>query len=260
MAATGVCERVEGWGDKEKQGRAEQPVHRGGAGGKCFQSMEFFATRRQAVLLSVARGDAAGAGEGLAPPDFTTGRFSVLSPAMNGSSTLSIVLTCVAFAVGGCASSQMSRIDRNRDIYETWPLEVRQAVLDGKVEPGMNPDMVRVSWGEPSEISVSPGGDEIWVYAKGGDRGSVIYPGSTGMGGSGIGMGSTGTGIGISTGRGGTVVGTSGGIGIGGGMGGVGIGGTGMGGMGGPIVTRPTPPDIREVVFRKGVVVRSDKP
>jgi hypothetical protein len=46
-------------------------------------------------------------------------------------------------------------------------------------------------------------------------------------------------------------------------MGGVGIGGTGMGGMGGmggPIVTRPTPPDIREVVFRKGVVVRSDKP
>jgi hypothetical protein len=171
-------------------------------------------------------------------------------------------LWCVLIMAGGCSSSQMSRIDRNRDIYETWPLEVRQAVLDGKVEPGMNPDMVRVAWGEPSEVTVSPGGDEIWVYSRGGDPGSVIYPGgsgmgsSTGLGGSGIGMG--GTGIGISTGRGGTVVGTSGGIGIGGGMGGVGIGGTGMGGMGSPIVTRPTPPDIREVVFRKGVVVRAD--
>lgn len=73
-----------------------------------------------------------------------------------------------------------------------------------------------------------------------------------------------GTGIGISTGRGGTVVGTTGGIGIGGGMGGVGIGGTGiggvggMGGMGAPIVTRPTPPEVREVVFRSGVVIRAD--
>jgi hypothetical protein len=30
--------------------------------------------------------------------------------------------------------------------------------------------------------------------------------------------------------------------------------------MGGPIVTQPTPPDIREVVFRGGVVLRADKP
>ena len=170
----------------------------------------------------------------------------------------------VVGTAGGCASSQMSRIDRHRDIYETWPIEVRQAVLDGKVEPGMNSDMVRVAWGNPTEVTSSPAGDEIWVYAKGGDPGSVYYPGG-GMGGSGIGMGGTGigmggTGIGISTGRGGTVIGSTGGIGIGGGMGGVGIGGTGMGGMGTPIVTRPTPADIREVVFRGGVVVRADKP
>jgi hypothetical protein len=171
----------------------------------------------------------------------------------------------------GCASSQMSRIDRNRDIYETWPIEVRQAVLDGKVEAGMNADMVRVAWGEPSEVSVSPAGDEIWVYTKGGDPGSVMYPGSAGMGtvgmgGVGIGMGSPG--IGISTGRGGTVIGSTGGMGIGIGSGGIGIGGTGvgiggvggMGGIGGPIVTRPTPPDVREVVFRNGTVVRADAP
>jgi hypothetical protein len=186
-----------------------------------------------------------------------------------------------AFAAwsGGCASGQMSRIDRNRDIYETWPLETRQAVLDGKVEPGMNTDMVRVAWGEPSEIVTSPAGDEIWVFKRGGDPGSVYYPGGTtgttgiggagmggaSIGGSGIGIGSSGPGIGISTGRGGTSIGATGGIGIGGGIGGTGIGGGiggmgGMGGMGGPIVTQPTPPDIREVVFRGGVVVRADPP
>jgi hypothetical protein len=183
--------------------------------------------------------------------------------------SIAVVWLCALGAVlmtGGCASSQMSRIDRNRAIYETWPLEVRQAVLDGKVEPGMDADMVRVSWGEPTQISATPAGDEIWIYAKGGDPGSVIYPGgSAGMGGSTIGMGGSGigvggSGIGISTGRGGTSIGTSTGIGIGGGIGGVGIGGTGVGGMGGPIVTQPTPPDIREVVFRGGVVLRADKP
>jgi hypothetical protein len=182
----------------------------------------------------------------------------------------------MAFLACGCSSSQMSRIDRNRDLYETWPLDTRQAVLDGRVEPGMNTDMVRVAWGEPSEIATSPAGDEIWVYKRGGNDGSVYYPGggggmgTTGIGGTGIGVGSTGTGIGVSTGRGGTSIGTTGGIGIGGGIGGIGgtgvggmggIGGVGgMGGIGGPIVTAPTPPDIREVVFRGGVVTRADAP
>jgi hypothetical protein len=181
--------------------------------------------------------------------------------------SFSVALLLAVGLAGGCASSQMNRIDRNRAIYETWPIETRQAVLDGKVEAGMNPDMVRVAWGEPSEVSVSPAGDEIWVYTKGGDPGSVYYPPGT-TNSSAIGMG--GPGIGISTGRGGTSIGATGGIGIGGTMGGpmgVGVGGTGIGGgmggtggMGGPIVTQPTPPDIREVVFRNGVVVRADKP
>jgi len=174
----------------------------------------------------------------------------------------------------GCSSSQLSRIDRNRDIYEQWPIEVRQAVLDGKVEPGMTPDMVRVAWGNPTEIvTQSAGGDEIWVYKTGGDDGSVLYPGGGGM----SGMGG-GNGIIVGTGRGGTIVaptvgigiggggmrggGLGGGIGgLGGGIGGAGIGGGGIGGggMGTPIYTPPTPPDIKEVEFRNGVVHRADK-
>jgi hypothetical protein len=187
-------------------------------------------------------------------------------------SVLGLFALGVVGLAGGCASSQMSRIDRHRDIYETWPIEVRQAVLDGKVEPGMNSDMVRVAWGNPTEVTSSPAGDEIWVYSKGGDPGSVYYPGGASYPGGGYPGGAGypggvypggvvgGPGIGISTGRGGTSVGATGGIGIGGGTGGVGIGGTGMGGMGGPIMTRPTPPEIREVVFRGGLVVRADKP
>lgn len=175
--------------------------------------------------------------------------------------SFSVTLLLAFGLAAGCSSSQMSRIDRNRAIYETWPIETKQAVLDGKVEAGMNPDMVRVAWGEPSEVSVSPAGDEIWIYTKGGDPGSVYYPPGT-TASSGIGMG--GPGIGISTGRGGTAIGATGGIGMGGAVGGPmgvgGIGNTGMGGMGGPIVTQPRPPDVREVVFRNGVVARADKP
>jgi hypothetical protein len=177
------------------------------------------------------------------------------------------VLLAAAVFAGGCASSQMSRIDQNRDIYEKWPLEIRQAVLDGKVEAGMTPEMVSVAWGKPSEVvTQSKNGDEIWVFKRGGNSGDVYYPaGSYPSGnypGSGV-YGGGGPGIGISTGRGGTAIGATGGVGIGmgGGMGGPVIGPTGgMGGLGGPIVTPPTPPEIREVVFRNGVVLKADLP
>lgn len=188
-----------------------------------------------------------------------------------------------AFLLGGCASGQMNRIDANRDIYETWPIETRQAVLDGKVEPGMLPEMVKVAWGTPTEVVASPGGgpgDEIWVYKKGGvdDSAMMGYPGASYPGGGYPGSGYPGSGypgagypgsgypstvggpsIGISTGRGGTGIITGGGTGIsiGGGAGGIGIGG---GGMGGPIMARPTPAEVKEVVFRNGVVHRADLP
>ena len=188
----------------------------------------------------------------------------MIPPIMKHTHGFSVVFL-LALGFSGCASSQMNRIDRNRDIYETWPIETRQAVLDGKVEPGMNPDMVRVAWGEPSEIvTQSANGDEIWVYKKGGNDGSIYYPGGpqypASMGGAGIGgVGVGGPGIGISTGRGGTAIGATGGIGIGSG-GNIGMG-SGIGGMGGgAIVTPPTPPEIREVVFRNGIVHRADKP
>lgn len=176
------------------------------------------------------------------------------------------VLLAAAIMAGGCSSSQMSRIDQNRDMYEQWPLEIRQAVLDGKVEPGMTPEMVTVSWGKPSEVvAQSANGDEVWVYKRGGHPGDVYYPAGTYPSSNypGGGVYGGGPGVGISTGRGGTSIGATGGVGIGmgGGMGGPVIGPTGgMGGMGGPIVTPPSPAESREVVFRNGVVTKADPP
>ena len=187
------------------------------------------------------------------------------------------MLAAVLFA--GCSSSQMSRIDSNRGIYESWPIETRQAVLDAKVEIGMTPEMVQMAIGKPTEVLASPGGgpgDEVWIYRSGGgldDSSMMGYPGPSNPGGGypsggypgtypgggypggGYPGGSSGSTVGISTGRGGTGIVTGGSIGLGG----ISIGGGG-GGMGGPIMTRPTPVDEREVVFRNGVVFRADPP
>lgn len=165
--------------------------------------------------------------------------------------------------LAGCASSQMNRIDSNREIYESWPIETKQAVLDGKVEPGMTPDMVRVAWGKPTEVVVQgSNGDEIWVYKKGGTDPQVFYPGGGAAGYPGGvypsgGVGGQGGSVVIGGGRGmGTSVGVGGGVGSGGIIG----GGSNSGIYGSPVVTPGTPPEIREVVFRNGVVSRADAP
>ncbi len=180
----------------------------------------------------------------------------------------------------------MSRIDSNRDIYEQWPLEMRQAVLDGKAEPGMTPEMVKMALGKPTEVvtrsgTPNTGQDEIWIYRTGGETVDDPMMGGypPGMGGYPAGYpGTTGGGIVLAPGRGGGIgiippsvgigvpIGGSGNIGIG--TGGTGIGmGTGVGiggGMGGtgmsPYPVSRTPVDEREVVFRDGVVYSADPP
>ena len=190
----------------------------------------------------------------------------MMQSVMKGKHQVFWLMLSAAGLVSGCGTPQINRIDKYRDIYETWPIEVKQAVLDGKVEVGMTPEMVVVSWGEPTEKvqrSNSAGDEEIWVYRKGGDDGTMMVPMGGGYPASMGGMG--GSSIGIQTGRGGT--GIIGGTGIG--MGGTVMGSPGIG-MGGPmgtgmgtapvIMTRPTPAEEREVVFRNGVVYRADLP
>jgi hypothetical protein len=146
--------------------------------------------------------------------------------------------------VAGCASPQYSRIDRNREQYESWPIEIQQLVLDGKVQVGMTPDMVRVSWGEPTKVVSNNPGEEIWVYETGGSEGTVLDPGISSTGGPAAGGAMT-----LPIGRGGAYPNTS--------LSGPSISGSGMGTT--PIYIPPTPPDVKEVVFRNGVVFRADK-
>ncbi len=182
-----------------------------------------------------------------------------------------------AWLLAGCTSSQMNRIDANRDIYEQWPIEMRQAVLDGKVEEGMTPDMVIMSIGKPTEIQTrsgtpQTGDDEVWIYRTGGVEqdpgmypGGAQYPGGSYPGGyppgsypGGMYPGSSGGGIVMSPGRGGGVAIIPPTIGIG--SRGTSIGG-GIGGyppIGSTLPPTRTPVEEREVVFRNGVVLHAD--
>jgi hypothetical protein len=133
-----------------------------------------------------------------------------------------LTLAAAGSLLAACATSPMSRIDANRGSYETWPIEVKEAVLSGKARKGMTAEQVEMALGKPSEVvtrSAKAGEDEVWVYRKGGGLGSGL-------------LGNTG-------------------VSVGGGMGGVNVG-TGMGGGG------RRSPEESEVVFSKGVVVRSD--
>lgn len=98
--------------------------------------------------------------------------------------------------LAGCESPTspnaiMDRVDANRDVYESWPIEIKDAVLSGQVLRGMTPDMVYVARGNPSERIDRGNGDEIWVYrigGGGGGGGGILPRGTTvsvGTGGSG---------------------------------------------------------------------------
>ena len=93
----------------------------------------------------------------------------------------------VAFGAGatGCSSSPMGRIDANRAVYESWPIDMQSAVLEGKVLKGMTPEMVKTALGKPTKVDVrsgSNGEDEIWVYEKGGGMSGLKLPGNVGLG------------------------------------------------------------------------------
>lgn len=100
---------------------------------------------------------------------------------MNRRGFIGLFATVALAALLGCASAPISRIDEFRDVYETWPLEARQMVLNGQVIPGMTVDMVYLAWGSPTHITVSPMvSEEVWHYEdegliETGRRGAVVF-------------------------------------------------------------------------------------
>jgi hypothetical protein len=88
--------------------------------------------------------------------------------------------------LSGCTSSSLSRIDDNRAVYESWPIEVQEAVLNKRAMKGMTPEQVTMAMGKPSSVdrrSGRDGGDdEVWIYQKGGGLGSGLGPIEVGTG------------------------------------------------------------------------------
>lgn len=167
---------------------------------------------------------------------------------------LPVFAALVAFLFG-CASPTspdaiMDRVDANRAEYENWPLNIKEAVLDGRVVKGMDPTMVLVARGKPTEVVDRGNGDQVWVYRTG-----TTGPGSTGM--------LRGTTVSIGAGSGGPYGGGYPGGYPGGGYPG-GYPGTGVttapivlgGGGGGGYESV----EEHEIVFRDGLVVRGDGP
>lgn len=140
---------------------------------------------------------------------------------------------CAAAVLSGCytSTSSLSRIDANRSLYESWPLPVQEAVLDQRVIPGMDEDMVRMAVGEPSEISTRPNPrtrviEDVWIYRKKGSGGG-----------------------------GGALRNTS--ISVGGGTGGVYVGGGAPISLGGGGGNTDLPAEEHVVIFEKGKVKSS---
>jgi uncharacterized membrane protein YgcG len=130
------------------------------------------------------------------------------------------VFVSTVLFLAACSTSPLSRIDANRELYESWPIEIQEAVLNKQVKVGMTPDMVRMAVGKPTEVitrSIQSGDDEVWVYRSGGGGGGGLLSG----------------------------------VSIGGGVGGVSMGTSGGGGS-------SMPAEEHEVIFRNGVVARTD--
>jgi hypothetical protein len=130
-----------------------------------------------------------------------------------------LLVAALILGLAGCASSPVSRIDSNRAAYESWPLDVQEAVLNGRAIKGMTPEQVEMAMGKPSEINTrSAQGDEVWIYRKSGGAGSSVLNNSN-------------ISLGIPIGNAGII---SAPVGLG----------------------RPTTPEEEEVIFEKGVVIK----
>ncbi|HVS52507.1 MAG TPA: hypothetical protein VHD62_09140 [Opitutaceae bacterium] len=98
----------------------------------------------------------------------------------------------------------MSRIDSNRGAYESWPVDVQEAVHAGRAIPGMTPDQVEMALGKPTQVesrSGKDGDEEIWVYKKSASRLPGILDNTSVGVGTGIGPVSVGTSVPITGGR-----------------------------------------------------------
>lgn len=77
-----------------------------------------------------------------------------------------LALALVAL-LAACASTPSSRIAKNRAEFEQYPPAIRVKIIEGKVDVGFTPAMVRLAFGEPARVftrQAESGNTEVWVY------------------------------------------------------------------------------------------------
>ena len=95
--------------------------------------------------------------------------FPALPPMKPLRRTLCLALAGALSLIGACSSSPMSRIKAKHAVYETWPIDVLEAVVRPQVSPGMTPAMVEVALGKPTEVQSrvgKVGPEEGWIDQK----------------------------------------------------------------------------------------------
>lgn len=102
----------------------------------------------------------------------------------------------------GCASTPARRIEQSQSIFDTYPAETQALIRAGRVDLGMDAEMVRMALGEPDEVSTEvseEGGSLLWGYTK--SRPNIsLGLGGFGFGGRGVRVGG-GVGVPIAGGR-----------------------------------------------------------
>lgn len=94
-------------------------------------------------------------------------------------------LLSAALLLAACSTSSLSRIDADRELYESWPLDVQEAVLEQRVINDMTPEQVEMAVGKPTEKTVRSGrqgSEEVWIYREktGPNLGNMSIGGSIG--------------------------------------------------------------------------------
>ena len=79
---------------------------------------------------------------------------------------VAIAATLLALAAAGCSTID-SRIEQNRDYFDSLPAADQAQIRIGKIDLGFTPEGVRMALGEPRRKTVrrTPSGDsEVWTY------------------------------------------------------------------------------------------------
>ncbi|HQF19751.1 MAG TPA: hypothetical protein PLT37_00740 [Kiritimatiellia bacterium] len=80
--------------------------------------------------------------------------------------TLGLVLP-LALLMTGCASTPAKRIEKNQELFDTFPVAAQARIRSGQIDIGFQPDMVRMALGDPQRKQVrrtAAGSTEIWLY------------------------------------------------------------------------------------------------